>query len=290
MKRHRGRLFVVATPLGNLEDVTLRAVNVLKHVSLIAAEDTRRTKKLLAHLGIKTRLVSCNEHNELKRFQLVLDVCSQGKDVALVSDAGTPGVSDPGALIIKRSREEGIEILPVPGPSAVATALSVCGMKADQYYFAGFLPSKRQERLKALKQMAGLECLLVFFEAPHRIIAALQDMLELFGDRQAFLAREMTKVHETYIFSSISRILAALSEDIRVRGEITLIVEGAAKREKFKEEIPEEVEKVMAGLLSSNKMSVKEASVLLSGICNIKRGLLYQLALCLSGERECHDH
>ena len=286
---HKGRLLVVATPLGNLKDITFRAVDALKRASFIAAEDTRRTRKLLAHLGIKTKIISCNEHNESKRVQLVLDVCNQGEDVVLVSDAGTPGISDPGAYLIRMLREKGVEVLPVPGPSAVACALSVCGMRANSYHFVGFLPSKKQERLRVLEQISSLESLLVFFEAPHRIVATLQDMLEIFEDRQAFLAKEMTKVHETYIFSNISDILALLSAEQRVKGEITLIVEGAVRPVGHRDEIPQGVKRVMSGLLSDSKMGVKEASALLSSICNIKKGALYQYALDLSKKGKDHE-
>ena len=286
---HKGRLLVVATPLGNLKDITFRAVEALKGASLVAAEDTRRTRKLLAHLGIKTKLISCNEYNEAKRLKLVLDVCNQGGDVVLVSDAGTPGISDPGAYLIKMLREKGVEVLPVPGPSAVACALSVCGMKADSYHFVGFLPSKKQERLRILEQISSLGSLLVFFEAPHRITSTLQDMLEIFGDRQAFLAKEMTKLHETYIFSSISDILAMLSADPRVKGEITLIVEGAVRPAGNGDEIPQGVKRVMAGLLSDRKMSVKEASALLASICDVKKGVLYQYALDLSRKGKSNE-
>lgn len=288
MKNHRGRLFVVATPLGNLKDITYRAAETLKSASLIAAEDTRRTKKLLSHLGIRVRVISCHEHNESKRVQLILDCCEQGGDVVLVSDAGTPGISDPGAKVIGELRRAGIEILPVPGPSAVACALSVCGMKADSYHFVGFLPSKKSDRIEALKELAPMKCLLVFFESPYRIVDSLKDILHTLGDREAFLGREMTKVHETYISGKISEIITSLCTNKSVKGEITLVVEGAKDLDDDEDVVPEKMEMLLLHLLQGKKMSVKDASSLLSDVCDIKKGSIYRLALDMQkrGEKQ----
>ncbi len=279
MEENRGRLFVVATPLGNLEDITLRAIRVLRDVDLVASEDTRRTRKLLSSLGIGARLLSCNEHNEEKRVRDVVEVLEKGKDAALVTDAGTPGVSDPGARLVREVRERGFVVLPVPGPSAVSSALSVCGMKADAYHFAGFLPSAQGERKKALLKLVGLSVPLVFFEAPHRIVDALKDMIEVLGDRNGFLAREMTKVHETYLFGSLSYILDELRKSKRVRGEITVVVEGSARKGRRERVITKEMEDALSALLSGKRMGVKEASTLLSRLTGVKKAKIYKTAL-----------
>jgi len=284
MRGNKGCLFVVATPLGNLDDITLRAIDTLKGVELVAAEDTRRTRKLLSSLDIRARLVSCHEFNEAKRVEIIEEAINQGNDVALVTDAGTPGVSDPGARLIAALRERGVEIVPIPGPSAVACALSVCGMKADSYHFAGFLPNARQERKRALERLATLEELLVFFESPHRIKATLKDMLEIFGDRRAFLAREMTKAHETYISGTLSHILKELSPHEKVKGEITLVVEGSSERRGEAEVLPRELTQLLKALLSGSHLGVKEASRLIASLTGIKKGKVYELALKIKDE------
>ena len=284
MEENRGRLLVVATPLGNLEDITLRAIRVLREVDLVASEDTRRTRKLLSSLGIGVRLLSCNEHNERERVGDILEVLEKGRDAALVTDAGTPGVSDPGARLVREVRERGFTVLPVPGPSAVSSALSVSGMRADAYHFAGFLPNARGDRRKALETLAGLLVPVVFFEAPHRIMDALRDMIDVLGDRRAFLAREMTKVHETYLFGRLSHILDELRRSKRVRGEITIIVEGSARKAGQERAVTKEMKDLLSVLLSGKRMGVKEASTILSRLTGMKRGRIYQAALEINNE------
>jgi len=284
MEENRGRLFVVATPLGNLEDITLRAIEVLREVDLVASEDTRRTRKLLSRLGIGVRLLSCNQHNERQRLGDVLGVLERGRDAALVTDAGTPGVSDPGARLVREVRERGFMVLPVPGPSAVPAALSVCGIRAEAYHFAGFLPSAQGERRKALENLAGLLVPVVFFEAPHRIVEALRDMIDVLGDRKGFIAREMTKVHETYLFGSLSHILDELRRSKRVRGEITLVVEGSARKGRRERAVTKETKDLLSVLLSGKRMGVKEASTILSRLTGIKRGKIYKSALEINNE------
>jgi len=285
MKADKGRLFVVATPIGNLDDITLRAKETLKMVSLVAAEDTRRTRKLLSAIGGRARLLSCHEHNEPKRLAQIEDAIDKGEDVALVTDAGTPGVSDPGAFIVRKLREKAIDIIPIPGPSAVSCALSVCGMRGDSYFFAGFLPAKKGERKKALERFSEMETLLVFFEAPHRLKATLKDMKDIFGDRKMFLAREMTKVHETYLFGSISSILESLKEKEKVKGEITLVVEGAEKVKgpHFNET---EIKELLQFLLTGKSMGLSEASRLLAKVCNTKKGAIYEVGLELTDKED----
>ena len=193
-----GTLYVVATPLGNLEDVTLRALRVLREVHLVACEDTRRTARLLAAHGIHTRTTSYFEHNERWKGDRILALLREGRDVALVSDAGTPGVSDPGYRLVRDARYASLPVVPVPGPSAAVAALSVSGLPTDRFLFVGFLPARAAARRRALAEVAGREETLVVYESPHRALESLADMAEVLGDRDAFLCREATKAHEEY--------------------------------------------------------------------------------------------
>lgn len=223
-----GTLFVVATPLGNLDDLTFRAVKCLKEVNLIACEDTRRTAKLLNHLGIKKPLLSCFEHNELSRVDEILAKIAQGEDVALVSDAGTPTISDPGFPLIRAAHERGLKVSPVPGPSALIAALSASGLPTDAFLFAGFLPrtsAARRERIDELKSQRGT---LIVYESPHRVLESLSDLIAVLGDRDAFLCREVTKLHEELLRAPLSQIASSLANRPEVLGEIVLVIAGAA--------------------------------------------------------------
>lgn len=220
------RLYVVATPLGNLGDMTFRAVEVLKSVDAIATEDTRHTRKLLTHFGISTPVTSYHEHNEERAAEGILARLQRGQDVALVTDAGTPLVADPGYRIVTLCAREGIEVVPVPGPTALAAALSVAGLPPMPFYFAGFLPRKPGARARKLGELKALPCTLVFYEAPHRIARSLADMLEVLGDRPAVVARELTKVHEEVIRGRL-RDLAGAAADAAWRGEFVVVVGGA---------------------------------------------------------------
>jgi 16S rRNA (cytidine1402-2'-O)-methyltransferase len=224
-----GRLHVVATPLGNLEDVTLRALRVLREVSLIACEDTRRTAVLLRAHGITTRTTSYFEHNERWKGERILAELRAGHDVALVSDAGTPGVSDPGFRLVREARADGIPVLPVPGACAAIAALSVSGLPTDRFLFVGFLPSRSGERRRSLEGLAAVQETLVFYEAPTRVVDALADMVAVLGDRAGFLCREATKVHEEYRLARLSSLGAALAGRGTVRGEVVLVVTGATE-------------------------------------------------------------
>jgi len=234
MERHNaaaaspGRLFVVATPLGHLEDVSIRALRVLREVRLVACEDTRRTATLLQAHGITTPTTSYFEHNERWKGEQLLATLRSGADVALVSDAGTPGISDPGYRLVRDARAEGIPVLPVPGPSAAVTALSVSGLPTDRFLFVGFLPHRAQARRRALEPLAAVQATLVFYESPLRVGAALGDMEELLGDREAFLCREATKLHEEYVRGRLSELRALLARRAAVKGEIALVVAGAS--------------------------------------------------------------
>ncbi len=228
-----GRLYVVSTPLGNLEDITLRAVRTLKEADVIAAEDTRHTLKLLSHLGITGKpLVSYWGEREKAKAEEVLSHLAAGRDVALVSDAGTPGISDPGAVLVRRAIEEGVEVIPVPGPSALVAALSVSGLNTEEFTFFGFLPAKRGPRQRALAALVLEPRTLVFYESPHRIIDSLIDMEEVFGaDRRAVLSREITKMHEETVRDTFRGILDYLEADAIVAGEYVVMVEGHRRGE-----------------------------------------------------------
>ena len=223
-----GTLFVVATPLGNLEDLTLRAARVLREAALVACEDTRRTATLLREHAIPTPTTSYFEHNERWKGERILAHLREGRNVALVSDAGTPGISDPGYRLVREAREEGLPVVPVPGPCAAIAALSVCGLPSDRFLFVGFLPSREGARRRHLGELAGERATLVFYESPLRVIAALADMEAVLGDREAFLCREATKLHEEYVRATLSSLRARLAARAAVKGEIVLVVAGAS--------------------------------------------------------------
>lgn len=222
-----GTLYVVSTPIGNLEDITLRAIRVLKEVSLVAAEDTRRTRKLFDAYAIRTPLVSLYEHNEFKKSGILIHRLREGQDVAYVSDAGTPGISDPGFVLIRMALGHGIRVIPVPGVSAGIAALSVSGLPMDSFVFLGFLPAKAGKRRDLLLSLKDEGKTLVFYEAPHRLVDALEDMHSVLGNREMVVARELTKLHEEFLRGSLQELLPAL-RDRRIKGEITLIVAGRA--------------------------------------------------------------
>jgi 16S rRNA (cytidine1402-2'-O)-methyltransferase len=215
-------LFVVATPIGNLEDITLRALRTLREVKLIAAEDTRKTRKLLTHYDIKTPMTSYHEHNKRAKLNYILNYLNDA-DVAIVSEAGMPGMSDPGYDLIVAAQEKSIPVVPIPGPSAVITALVVSGLPADRFTYIGFLPNKTKARLELLKSVASESGTIVAFEAPHRLKASLEDIQQALGDRQIAVCREMTKLHEEIFRGTVS---AAIEHFTEPRGEFTLVIEG----------------------------------------------------------------
>jgi 16S rRNA (cytidine1402-2'-O)-methyltransferase len=223
-----GRLYVVATPIGNLEDITYRAVRVLNEAGLIACEDTRQTRKLLDHYGIRKPTVSYHEHNEAERTAELAERLRAGEVVALVSDAGMPLISDPGYRLVRAAIEMGIPVEPVPGPSAVLAALSASGLPTDAFHFGGFLPSKPGQRLHALERLREEQATLIFFEAPHRIVEALEAVEQALGPRPVVVARELTKVHEEFLRGTPAEVRAQLDSRDAVKGEITLLIGKAA--------------------------------------------------------------
>jgi 16S rRNA (cytidine1402-2'-O)-methyltransferase len=224
-----GRLYVVATPLGNMEDVTLRALRVLREVDLVACEDTRHSGAFLRSHGIATRTTSYFEHNERWKGERILAELRGGHDVALVCDAGTPGISDPGFRLVREARNAGLPVVPVPGPSAVVTALSVSGLPTDRFLFVGFLPAKSRARRRALQELENVRETLVVYESPVRAVSSLEDMEAVLGDRDAFLCREATKLHEEYRSGTLSALRASLASREKVRGEIVLAIAGAVE-------------------------------------------------------------
>jgi 16S rRNA (cytidine1402-2'-O)-methyltransferase len=261
-------LYVVATPIGNLEDISLRALRLLKQVKLIAAEDTRATRNLLNHYDIKTPLTSYHEHNKRTKLHYLLGRLEQ-EDVALVSEAGMPGLSDPGYELITAAIEHGISVVPIPGPSAVITALVVSGLPTDQFLYLGFLPRRPGTRRRLLKSVANEPRTLVAFEAPHRLIETLNNALEIFGDRKAAVCRELTKVHEEVFRGRLSR---AVEHFTQPRGEFTLVIEGRAEK---KPELSDKIERELLKLYRQGA-GAKEAVARLSESAGISKKKLYQ--------------
>ena len=219
-----GTLYLVATPIGNLKDITFRAVEILRSVSVIACEDTRHTRKLLTHFDISNKLVSYHEHNEAERAAELVSLLEDGGSVALVSDAGTPGISDPGFRIVQRAIDAAVPVVSIPGPTAFVSAVIASGLPTDSIYFGGFLPSKKSERRKRLGEVAAVPATLIFYESPRRIVAALTDCLDVLGDRRSAIARELTKLHEEFSRGSVSELIAKL-DPATLKGEIVLIIE-----------------------------------------------------------------
>lgn len=217
-----GKLYVVATPIGNLEDITLRAINVLKSVDLIAAEDTRHTLKLLNHFEISKPLISNHRHNEDGKKNILLEKLKEGLDIALVSDAGTPGICDPGEAIIKKCIEEQIEVIPIPGACAMVNALIVSGLDTKEFTFLGFLPLNKKSRKEKLSEIKTCNKTIILYEAPHKLMATLKDLKDILGNRQVVLARELTKIHEEFIRGNIEEIIDVAEN---LKGEMVLIIE-----------------------------------------------------------------
>jgi 16S rRNA (cytidine1402-2'-O)-methyltransferase len=222
-----GTLYLVSTPIGNLEDITHRAVRLLREVDVIACEDTRHTKKLLSHYGIGTRTISYHEHNERERAAELLGRLKQGLDVAIVSDAGTPGISDPGFRLARLAIENDVRVVPVPGASALITALVASGMPTDEFFFGGFLPARSGARRTRLGELRSIPATLIFYEGPHRIAATLKDAQEILGEREAVVARELTKMHEEIVRGRLSELAARFSSADSARGEMVLIIDRA---------------------------------------------------------------
>ena len=219
-----GTLYVVATPIGNLEDITLRAVRILKEVDVIASEDTRQTRKLLDHYGISKPQISYQEHNEKARAEELLRELQAGKNIALVSDAGTPLIADPGYRLVDLARDAGIPVSPIPGPSAILAAISASGLPTDSFLFRGFLPARCGQRRKLLGELRDSESTLIFYETPHRIVEALDDIASVLGPRPVVLARELTKIHEEFVRGTAQELKDVLEQRVSIKGEFVVMI------------------------------------------------------------------
>lgn len=272
-------LYIVATPIGNLGDMTPRAVEVLKKVDVIAAEDTRHSKRLMNYFGIETPMIPCHDHNERQQTERILQKLEQGKSVALVSDAGTPLISDPGFFLVRSVREKGFKIVPVPGSSAIIAALSVSGLTTDRFFFEGFLPAKGSGRRKKLEELGAMPFTWGVYESTHRIMDSLKDFVEVLGaDRYMVLAREITKTFETVLAGSVAEVLAKLEADPdQRRGEFVLLVEG--RQEEENQEIDEAAMKLLVRL--SEELPPKKAAAVVADITDFKKKDLYNKVLSL---------
>lgn len=273
-------LYVVATPIGNLTDLSERAINILRTVDLIAAEDTRHTRQLLMHFTINKPLFSVHDHNEQQRVDKVVSELAAGQSIALVSDAGTPLISDPGFHVVQAVRDAGYRVVPVPGPCALVAALSAAGMPTDRFCFEGFLPAKSSGRKKQLQKVEDETRTLVFYESPHRILDSLTDMAEVLGkERQVTVARELTKTFETFYSGTLEQTLEWMQADSnQQRGEFVLVLAGAPEKED-EEAAAVSAEKVLKVLLA--ELPVKQAAALCAKITGQKKNALYQQALAL---------
>ena len=278
-----GKLYVVATPIGNLGDISARALAVLAQADLVAAEDTRTTGHLLAHHGIGAKLVALHEHNETLRAAELVARMLAGKSIALVSDAGTPGISDPGALLVARAMQAGITVCPIPGANAAIAALSACGLAAPHFLFYGFLPAKPAGRRTALAALRELPYALVFYEAPHRVTECVADLTATLGtQREIVIARELTKLFETIHRCPLDEAGAWLASDPnRQRGEFVLIVTGAQEEEQ--QSLPAEAERVLRLLLA--ELPLKQSAALAAAITGARKNQLYARALALRGSQ-----
>ena len=260
-----GTIYLVATPLGNLEDITLRALRILKEVDLIACEDTRHTRRLLNHFDIHKRLLSYHEHNETRRAAELVREARQGKNIAVVSDAGMPAIADPGYRVVTEAIAAGVPVVPIPGPVAVETALAASGLPTDAFRFGGFLPAKKTQRRKTLRAMAHSTATLVFYEAPHRIVETLADVKAILGERPIVVARELTKIHEEFLRGPTSEVLAELQSRKTVKGEITLLIgRGTVEPEKTRtvqQRVAELIEKQGLTKMDAIKQAARERGI-----------------------------
>lgn len=271
------KLYIVATPIGNLNDITLRALDVLKKVDMVAAEDTRRTRQLLNHFEIDNKVVPCHDHSNAARLEQIVTDVESGLSVALVSDAGTPLISDPGYELVRLARQRGVEVVPCPGPSAVVTALSAAGLPSDRFSFEGFLPAKSQKRVNVLKEVIRDPRTLIYYEAPHRILDSLKDMSMVFGsDREACVARELTKSFETITSSTLGQLVEFTESDSnQQRGELVVMIAPD------KSDVGISSEVIKAYQLLAEELPPKKAAKIVSELYGVKAKEIYQLGLTI---------
>ena len=277
----KGTLYVVATPIGNLDDLSPRAARTLASVDVVAAEDTRHSGRLLSHLGIQKRMVALHDHNEKDRAAGILTELQAGRDVALISDAGTPLISDPGYVLVREARAAGHRVSPIPGPCALVAALSVAGLPTDRFLYVGFLPAKRSGRRASLEVLSSEVATLVFYESPHRIMESVRDIADVLGsDREIVLGREITKTFETFYSGSVADVLAELERDPHGnRGEFVVMVRGAAAQAGSEAAATMDVDRMLRVLLA--ELPVKKVAKMASELTGLSKNELYQRALAL---------
>ncbi len=277
-EHHTGILYIVATPIGNFGDMTQRAIDTLQHVDYIAAEDTRHSARLLNHFNITTPQIAYHDHSDEKRLQKIMQLLLEGQSIALISDAGTPLISDPGYQLVKLVREQSIQVIPIPGVCAMVTALSVAGLPSDRFIFEGFLPAKQNARRAYLESLSRESRTLIFYESTHRLLDSLQDMKNIFGDeRKAVIARELTKTYETILDGALQDLVITVTEDLnQQRGEFVILVGGYKKSDEFSS-IDESVIQTMKILL--DELPIKQASAIAAKLTGLKKRDLYQWAL-----------
>ena len=272
-----GTLYVVATPIGNLEDITFRAVRILGEVDLIAAEDTRHTRKLLSHLSLSKPLVSYYKDREAARSEKIIEELRAGRNVALVSDAGTPAISDPGSVIVALCHEHAIAVVPIPGPSALTTAVSAAGFPQTSFTFLGFLPAKKNQRAKTLTAHAQDETLLVFYESPRRVCHTLVECREVMGERRVFVGRELTKLHEELLRGTLSDVLRILQARVQIKGEFVVVV--APQQPNPAVTPPEELQDLLTWYKNHSGLSMKDAVKKIAADLNLSKSQIYEKAL-----------
>ena len=274
-----GKLFIVATPIGNLNDITFRAIEVLKNVDIVLAEDTRQSKKLFANFEILTPMMVFHDHNERKKTKIIVDEIDSGKSIALISDAGTPLISDPGYFLVAQAKKEGIDVIPIPGPSALISAISVSGMASDSFTFFGFLPSKQSARVKFLQKRTSLNETSIYYESPKRILATLKDMLAIFGrGREVCLAKELTKSFETIHTDKIPSLIEYLiSDPTHQKGEFVILVSAADKIDRTEAEA--QLDSLLPILCA--EMGASKAAKLAAKITGIDKKQCYKRAIDL---------
>jgi 16S rRNA (cytidine1402-2'-O)-methyltransferase len=280
--KNKGVLYVVATPIGNREDITLRALNILRDVDLIAAEDTRKTGNLLAHYQIKNRLISFHEHNEKRRTPEMIGKLLDGISIALVSNAGTPSISDPGYRLIEAAIANKITVSPIPGVSAATAAMSVSALPTDSFVFIGFLPRKKAKRQQFLNELAVEPRPVIFYESPKRILTLLEEIISCMGDRPAVLAREMTKLHEEFIRGSVSEILKTLKSRAEIKGECTLLIAGFEGKEELNSEI---ITTEIRAALEKQQIRLSEIAKLIAQKYGLSKNKVYEIALKVRGQK-----
>jgi len=277
-------LYVVTTPIGNLSDITLRALSVLAEVDLIAAEDTRQTRRLLTAHHIEGRLISYHEHNESRRTPELVERLEQGQRIALVSDAGTPTVSDPGFRLVQAATARAIPVIPIPGVSAAIAALSVSGLPTDQFTFVGFPARKKAKLQEQLKALAAIPHTLIFYQSPQRLVAFAQVLMDILGDREAVLGREMTKLHEEFLRGPLSELIADLSRRETIKGECTLLVAGASEPSAAAD--GPSLDQAIQDALAAGDQSVNDIAKAVAAALNLSKKEVYQRVLTLRGRAE----